>query len=152
MEHTGLEGSMPWTQLQEHQPPWEPGVLNASPETELTPHQLWGMVSFIYPLQNEPSQPTCTHLAGAQLWRCPGQAFPACSITGTAQTALICGNDTAGSCATPIFSFSHRGRVVRDQTVGFFVLRVLDEQCPQPPSSPGLLVCSGPHFFSTRGM
>lgn len=130
---------------------WSLVMVNHSLEAELlTPALGNGFTCRI----KSPNSPALSCCLGLRCGGCLGQAFPACSITETAQTALICGNDISVSCVTQIFSFSCRGRVVREREnikQLDFLCWVLDEQCSQPPFSPRLLMCSGSYFFSTRG-
>lgn len=75
--------------------------------------QLWGMVS-----PAEWNLPAHLHSAagwGSGVGGAQDRHFQLAPSAETAQTALICGNDISVGGVTQIFSFSHRGRVVRER-------------------------------------
>lgn len=95
---------------------------------------------------------------GSGCGACPGWHFQlakgSASPAEPAQTSPVSGNDASVSCMTQVFSFSHRGRVVRERKTSNgsipCALSILDEQHSQSPFCPRLLMCPGHCSFSTR--
>lgn len=99
-----------------------------------------------------PCPPRALGVEGVQerhFQRAKGSALPA----EAAKTPLVSGNDALASCVTQVFSFSHRGRVVRERkNIKQFdsLFWILDEQHAESPFCPRPLLCPGHRLFSTR--